>query len=303
MTLPQVDEYAAQQILAVFAKYKVSVGSVLSRAGRRAAADALRTMVASRRRRSAPAHRVHAPDPRRAPAHRRRTPSSPTTSSTSSPTHYVDAAVLAHQAGFDFVDVKHCHGYLLHELLSARRPSGPVRRRSRRAHALPAPRRRRDPRARPGPRDRGAAVGVRPRPVTAGRRRHGRAGRRRRLPATRSAATARARHRPHRGRTRCSTCSASSASAWSARRPGARTTTPHVQRPAYFPPSDGYLPPEDPLVGVARQIAATRELDARASGHSSSSAPAYSYLQEWLPNVAQARGRRRAERRWSGSDG
>ena len=32
---------------------------------------------------------------------------------------YVEAAVLAQQAGFDFVDVKHCHGYLLHELLSA----------------------------------------------------------------------------------------------------------------------------------------------------------------------------------------
>ena len=31
---------------------------------------------------------------------------------------YVDAAVLARRAGFDFVDVKHCHGYLLHELLS-----------------------------------------------------------------------------------------------------------------------------------------------------------------------------------------
>ena len=32
---------------------------------------------------------------------------------------------------------------------------------------------------------------------------------------------------------------------------------PHLQRPALFPPSDGYLPPEDPLVGVARQIAVT----------------------------------------------
>ena len=29
---------------------------------------------------------------------------------------------------------------------------------------------------------------------------------------------------------------------------------PHIQRPALFPPSDGYLPPEDPLVGVVRQI-------------------------------------------------
>ena len=32
---------------------------------------------------------------------------------------YVEAAALAADAGFDFVDVKHCHGYLLHELLGA----------------------------------------------------------------------------------------------------------------------------------------------------------------------------------------
>ena len=32
---------------------------------------------------------------------------------------FVAAAVLAKQAGFDFVDVKHCHGYLGHEFLSA----------------------------------------------------------------------------------------------------------------------------------------------------------------------------------------
>ncbi len=42
---------------------------------------------------------------------------------------YVDAAVLAADAGFDFVDVKHCHGYLLHELPRRRRPAGRVRRR------------------------------------------------------------------------------------------------------------------------------------------------------------------------------
>jgi 2,4-dienoyl-CoA reductase-like NADH-dependent reductase (Old Yellow Enzyme family) len=34
-------------------------------------------------------------------------------------TDFIKAARLAHQAGFDFVDVKHCHGYLGHELLSA----------------------------------------------------------------------------------------------------------------------------------------------------------------------------------------
>jgi 2,4-dienoyl-CoA reductase-like NADH-dependent reductase (Old Yellow Enzyme family) len=62
---------------------------------------------------------------------------------------------------------------------------------------------------------------------------------------------------------------------------------PHIQRPALFPPSDGYLPPEDPLVGVARQMEATRELKRRfpkllmiGSG--------YSYLQDFLPHVAQA---------------
>jgi 2,4-dienoyl-CoA reductase-like NADH-dependent reductase (Old Yellow Enzyme family) len=35
---------------------------------------------------------------------------------------------------------------------------------------------------------------------------------------------------------------------------------PHIQRPAFYPPSDGYQPPEDPLIGVARQMEMTREL-------------------------------------------
>jgi 2,4-dienoyl-CoA reductase-like NADH-dependent reductase (Old Yellow Enzyme family) len=62
---------------------------------------------------------------------------------------------------------------------------------------------------------------------------------------------------------------------------------PHIQRPALYPPSDGYLPPEDPLVGVARQMAVTRQLKQRfpdllmvGSG--------YTYLQDFLPHVAQA---------------
>ncbi len=37
---------------------------------------------------------------------------------------YVTAATLAHRVGFDFVDVKACHGYLLHEFLSARTRPG-----------------------------------------------------------------------------------------------------------------------------------------------------------------------------------
>ena len=37
---------------------------------------------------------------------------------------YVRAGILAADVGFDFVDIKHCHGYLLHELLSARSRPG-----------------------------------------------------------------------------------------------------------------------------------------------------------------------------------
>lgn len=62
---------------------------------------------------------------------------------------------------------------------------------------------------------------------------------------------------------------------------------PHVQRPALFPPSDGYLPPEDPLLGVARQIQATAQLKA-SHPNLFFTGSGYSYLQEWLPHVAQA---------------
>jgi 2,4-dienoyl-CoA reductase-like NADH-dependent reductase (Old Yellow Enzyme family) len=62
---------------------------------------------------------------------------------------------------------------------------------------------------------------------------------------------------------------------------------PHIQRPAAYPPSDGYQPPEDPLVGVARQINAVRQLKARAPRNLILVGTAYSYLQEYLPHVAQ----------------
>lgn len=66
---------------------------------------------------------------------------------------------------------------------------------------------------------------------------------------------------------------------------------PHIQRPAAYPPSDGYQPPEDPLAGVARQINATRQIKVhlakRTSGAPVIIGSAYSYLQEYLPHVAQ----------------
>lgn len=62
---------------------------------------------------------------------------------------------------------------------------------------------------------------------------------------------------------------------------------PHIQRPALFPPSDGYQPPEDPLVGVARQLQATSVIK-KAFPDLLVVGSAYSYLQDWLPHVAQA---------------
>jgi len=62
---------------------------------------------------------------------------------------------------------------------------------------------------------------------------------------------------------------------------------PHIQRPAAYPPSDGYQPPEDPLVGVARQLDAVRRIKSSAPGNLILVGTAYSYLQEYLPHVAQ----------------
>ena len=54
--------------------------------------------------------------------------SCPTTNSMRLPTTTSQRPYSSQQAGFDFVDVKHCHGYLLHELLSGVRPRGSLRR-------------------------------------------------------------------------------------------------------------------------------------------------------------------------------
>jgi 2,4-dienoyl-CoA reductase-like NADH-dependent reductase (Old Yellow Enzyme family) len=61
---------------------------------------------------------------------------------------------------------------------------------------------------------------------------------------------------------------------------------PHIGRPAAYPPSDGYQLLEEPLVGCARQINVVKELKAHfpdlilvGTG--------YSYLQEYMPQVAQ----------------
>ena len=61
---------------------------------------------------------------------------------------------------------------------------------------------------------------------------------------------------------------------------------PHIQRPALFPPTDGYEPPEDPLVGVWRLVEATSRIKSRYP-QLTIVGTGYSYLQEWLPHLAQ----------------
>jgi 2,4-dienoyl-CoA reductase-like NADH-dependent reductase (Old Yellow Enzyme family) len=62
---------------------------------------------------------------------------------------------------------------------------------------------------------------------------------------------------------------------------------PHMQRPAAYPPSDGYQPAHDPLIDVERQIQVVRQIKAKTPSSLAVVGTAYSYLQEYLPHVAQ----------------
>jgi 2,4-dienoyl-CoA reductase-like NADH-dependent reductase (Old Yellow Enzyme family) len=199
---------------------------------------------------------------------------------------YVAGAVLAQQAGFDFVDVKHCHGYLLHELLSgvARegRYGGSFEGRTQFLRTVVA-----------GIRDRapGLAVAVRLsmfdlRPYRAGDGGVGEPDGTGDYPFAFGGDGTGAGidlAEPHRFLDLLEELGIGLVSTTA----GSPYYNPHIQRPAFFPPSDGYQPPEDPLVGVARQIAVTAEL-AAAHPNVALVGAGYSYLQEWLPNVGQA---------------
>jgi 2,4-dienoyl-CoA reductase-like NADH-dependent reductase (Old Yellow Enzyme family) len=190
---------------------------------------------------------------------------------------YVEAAVMAASAGFDFVDVKHCHGYLLHELLSAvDRPGafgGSFEHRTAFFRRVLEGIRTRVPEL---------AVGVRLSaydvvPYEAGPDGVG-------VPVTGVDAT---RHLfgldgAHRFLELCAELGVGLVCVTA----GSPYYNPHIQRPAFFPPSDGYTPPEDPLVGASRMIAATTEL-ARAHPDVAIVGSGYSYLQQWIPHAAQ----------------
>ncbi len=63
--------------------------------------------------------------------------------------------------------------------------------------------------------------------------------------------------------------------------------TPHLQRPAAYPPSDGYQPAYDPLVDVERQVQVVRQLKLAVGDGMVFVGSGYSYLQEYLPHVSQ----------------
>lgn len=201
--------------------------------------------------------------------------------------HVVAAAVRAEAAGFDFVDVKACHGYLGHELLGAVDRPGPYGgsfenrtrflRQTVQAVQAAAP---------------GLGIGVRfsaydlvpfrpgpdgvgePEPVD-GPYRHGFGGDATGLGLDLAEPKALLDLLGGLGvHLVCVTA-------------GSPYYVPHVQRPAWFPPSDGYRPPEDPLVGVARMVAATAELKAHRPG-TVVVGSGYSYLQDWLAHVGEA---------------
>ncbi len=199
---------------------------------------------------------------------------------------FVAAARRAARAGFRFVDVKHCHGYLGHELLSAYdrpgRYGGTFENRTRFLRDVVAGIRAVAP---------GLSIGVRlsafdfapfAADATGVGRRDGEGGYRYAFGGDGTGLgidlTEPRRFLDLLLETGvllvCVTA-------------GSPYYNPHIQRPALFPPSDGYLPPEDPLVGVARQIEVTAALK-RHRPELTVVGSGYSYLQEWLPNVAQA---------------
>jgi NADPH2 dehydrogenase len=198
---------------------------------------------------------------------------------------YVDAAVLAQRAGFDFIDVKHCHGYLGHEFLSAvDRPGkygGSFENRTRYLRNIVAGIRQAAPGLemgvrlsafdllpfKKGPDETGVPESANQYPYAFGGRADGLdvdlTETKQLLALIESLGI----------QLVCITG-------------GSPYYNPHLMRPALFPPSDGYLPPEDPLLGVKRQIDVTHELK-KAFPNLVIIGSGYSYLQEWLPNVAQ----------------
>ena len=201
---------------------------------------------------------------------------------------YVRAAKLAQGAGFDFVDVKMCHGYLLHELLSARQRDGSyggdLAGRTRLFERVVAGIRSACP---------GLHVGVRISLADT-------------IPYEKDPDTRRGRPMACEGPyTHGFGVDHDDPSRFDLDEPlkllrrfeelgielvnvtlGSPYHNPHLQRPAAYPPSDGYQPPADPLVFVKQHLDVVRAAK-QCCPALKFVGTGYTYLQEWLLHCAQ----------------
>jgi 2,4-dienoyl-CoA reductase-like NADH-dependent reductase (Old Yellow Enzyme family) len=211
---------------------------------------------------------------------------------------FVRAARIAYEAGADFVDIKHCHGYLLHEFLGAHTRPGPYggsfENRTRLLREIVA-----GIRADGNPIDLAVRVSVfdmvpfQPDPARTTPNRLG--------PGQPMDYSRCLPYRygfgmnpdqplqydlsePCQFMDLCIRLGVKIVNVTG----GAPYYNPHIQRPAAYPPCDGYQPFQDPLLDVARQIQVTRQIKAHVQNRLVLIGSAYSYLQEYLPHVAQA---------------
>ena len=208
---------------------------------------------------------------------------------------YVVAARRAEACGYDFVDVKHCHGYLGHEFLSAVDRPGPyggsLENRARFMREIIEGIRAEAPRLKIGVRlSAFDSVPFKPDPALSGPGKLGPG-----VPENHST--------PYRYAFGGNAdnpleydLTETKALFEIMRKLGVRFVNvtaaspyynPHLVRPALYPPSDGYHPPEDPFIGVMRQLSVVRDLKA-AFPDFCLMGSGYTYLQEFFPNVAQA---------------
>jgi 2,4-dienoyl-CoA reductase-like NADH-dependent reductase (Old Yellow Enzyme family) len=207
--------------------------------------------------------------------------------------HFARAAAFAQKEGFDFVDVKCCHGYLLHEFLAGRSRTGryggvkledrarllfeiidavhnaapglPIGIRLSAFDGVPH---------RPAPGASGLGTGEpepHPRPYIWSFGIDPDAPER--VDLTEPIALMRA--------------LVDAGVTWFNVTAASPYYAPHLQRPATFPPSDGYAPPEDPLKGVVRLLGAAREIK-QSLPDATIVSSGWTYLQDFLPHVAQA---------------
>ena len=203
--------------------------------------------------------------------------------------HYVRAAKLAYQIGYQFVDVKQCHRYLLNEMLAAKQRPGPyggsLENRTRLARdiitairtevpglmiasrlnvydCIPYRMRTGDNVGEPCPHDLPleCAWGTNPHDP---------------LASDLTEPIAWIREMVRLGVMLVNVTM------------GSPYATPHVIRPYEYPPPDGYTTPEHPLIGVARHFNLTAEIQ-RAVPNVPIVGSGYSYLQEFLVHAGAA---------------